>query len=40
MLADSLSEQVTPAVVSDLSMQHAAQIVKEKYGAAEWNCRR
>jgi lipoate-protein ligase A len=40
MLADSLSEQVAPAVVSDLSMQHAAQIAKEKYGAAEWNCRR
>ena len=40
MLADSLSEQVTPSVVSDLSMQQAAQIAKEKYGAAEWNCRR
>lgn len=40
MLADSLSEQVDSFVVSDLTMQHAAQIAKEKYGAAEWNCRR
>jgi lipoyl(octanoyl) transferase len=40
MLAGALGEQVDSFVVSDLIMEQAAQIAKEKYGAAEWNCRR
>ena len=40
MLAGALGERVDPFVVSDLMMQHAAQLAKKKYGAAEWNCRR
>jgi lipoyl(octanoyl) transferase len=40
MLADALGDQVDSFVVSDLIMEQAAHIAKEKYGAAEWNCRR
>jgi lipoyl(octanoyl) transferase len=40
MLAGALGERVDSFVVSDLMMQHAAQLAKKKYGAAEWNCRR
>jgi lipoate-protein ligase A len=40
MLASALSERVDSFVVSESVMEQAAQIAKEKYGAAEWNCRR
>jgi lipoyl(octanoyl) transferase len=40
MLAGALGEQVDCSAVSDLLMEQAAHLVKEKYGAAEWNCRR
>jgi lipoate-protein ligase A len=40
MLAGALAERVDSSVVSDLAMKHAAHLAKEKYGAAEWNCRR
>jgi lipoyl(octanoyl) transferase len=40
MLADALGRQVDSFVVSDLVTEQAARIAKEKYGAAEWNCRR
>ena len=39
MLAGALGEQVDSFVVSDLMMEQAAHIAKEKYAAAEWNCR-
>jgi lipoate-protein ligase A len=39
-LAGALSEQIDPFMVSNLVMEQAAQMAKEKYGAAEWNCRR
>jgi len=40
MLAAALSEQVESLVVPESVMEQAARIAKEKYGAAEWNCRR
>jgi lipoyl(octanoyl) transferase len=40
MLAGALGEKVDAFVVPELIMEHAARIAKEKYGAAEWNCRR
>ena len=40
MLAAALSEQVDSFVVPESVMVQAARIAKEKYGAAEWNCRR
>src|ERR1700722_14319868 len=40
MLAAALADRVDSFVVSDLIMKQATQIAKEKYGAAEWNCRR
>ena len=40
MLAGALGEKVDSFVVPELMMEHAARIAKEKYGAAEWNCRR
>jgi lipoate-protein ligase A len=40
MLAAALARQVDSFVVTDLIMEQAARIAKEKYGAAEWNCRR
>jgi lipoyl(octanoyl) transferase len=40
MLAGALGEQVHSFVISDLFMEQAAHLAREKYGAAEWNCRR
>jgi lipoate-protein ligase A len=40
MLAGALGEKVDSFVVPELIMEDAARIAKEKYGAAEWNCRR
>jgi lipoyl(octanoyl) transferase len=41
MLAGALGEQVESVVLSDLIvMEQAAHLAKEKYGAADWNCRR
>jgi lipoate-protein ligase A len=40
MLAGALGEKVDSFVVPELVMEHAARIAKEKYCAAEWNCRR
>jgi lipoate-protein ligase A len=40
MLAQALGEQVDSSVVSDLNLEQAAHLAKEKYGAAEWNRRR
>ena len=40
LLAGALGEQVDVSVVSDLMTEQAAHLAKEKYGAAEWNCRR
>jgi lipoyl(octanoyl) transferase len=40
MLAGALGEHVDSSVVSDVTMEQAAGLAKEKYGAAEWNCRR
>jgi lipoate-protein ligase A len=40
LLAGALGEQVDDSSVSDLMMEQAAYLAKEKYGAAEWNCRR
>jgi lipoate-protein ligase A len=39
-LAGVLCDRVDSFVLSDLMFEHAAQIVKKKYGAAEWNSRR
>jgi lipoate-protein ligase A len=39
-LAGALGEHVDSSVLSDLIMEQAARLAKEKYGAAEWNCRR
>jgi lipoate-protein ligase A len=39
-LAGVFCDQVDSFVLSDLMSEHAAQIVKKKYGAAEWNSRR
>jgi lipoyl(octanoyl) transferase len=39
LLAAALGEQVEVFAVSDMMMEKAARIVKEKYAAAEWNCR-
>ena len=39
MLASALSEQVTVFTLSDVLVEKAARIAKEKYAAAEWNCR-
>jgi len=40
LLASVLSDHVDSSAVSDLMMEQAAHLAKEKYGAAEWNCRR
>jgi lipoyl(octanoyl) transferase len=40
MLAGALGEQVESYDPSDMFMERAKQIAKEKYGAAEWNRRR
>lgn len=40
MLAGALSEQVESYDPSEIFMERAEQIAKEKYGAAEWNRRR
>jgi lipoyl(octanoyl) transferase len=40
MLAGALGEQVESYDPSDMSMERAKRIAKEKYGAAEWNRRR
>lgn len=40
LLAGTLGEQVDSSSVSELMMEQAAYLAKEKYGAAEWNCRR
>jgi lipoate-protein ligase A len=40
MLAAALARQVDSFVFTDLVIEKAARIAKEKYGAAEWNCRR
>jgi lipoyl(octanoyl) transferase len=39
-LAGALGDRVDSFVLSDLMFEHAAQIAKKKYGAAEWNSRR
>jgi lipoate-protein ligase A len=39
-LAAELADRVDAFVITDLIMEQAAQLAKEKYGAAEWNCRR
>jgi lipoate-protein ligase A len=39
-LAAELADRVDAFVITDLMMEQAAQLAKEKYGAAEWNCRR
>jgi hypothetical protein len=39
MLAGALGEQVDVFTLSDVTMEKAARIAKEKYAAAEWNCR-
>jgi len=39
MLANALGEQVDLFTLSDMMMEKAARIAKEKYAAAEWNCR-
>jgi lipoyl(octanoyl) transferase len=39
-LAAALADRVDSFVLTDSIMEQAAQIAKEKYGAAEWNCRR
>lgn len=39
MLAGALGEQVDSIVISDLIIEQAAHIAKEKYSAEEWNCR-
>lgn len=40
LLAGALGEQVESYDPSDMFMERATQIAKEKYGAAEWNRRR
>jgi lipoyl(octanoyl) transferase len=40
LLAGALGEQVDSCGVSNLILEQAAELAKEKYGAAEWNCRR
>jgi lipoyl(octanoyl) transferase len=39
MLASALSDQVDVFTLSDVMVEKAARIAKEKYAAAEWNCR-
>jgi lipoate-protein ligase A len=39
LLASALAEQVEVLSLSDMMMEKAAHIAKEKYAAAEWNCR-
>jgi len=39
MLVNALGEQVEIGDLSDVLMEKAVRIAKEKYGAAEWNCR-
>ena len=39
MLAGALGEQIDVFALSDVMMEKAARIAKEKYAAAEWNCR-
>ena len=39
LLASALGEQVEFFTLSDVMMEKAARIAKEKYAAAEWNCR-
>ena len=39
-LAGVLCDRVDSFVLSDLMSEHAGQIAKKKYGAAEWNSRR
>jgi lipoyl(octanoyl) transferase len=39
-LAGVLCHRVDSFVLSELMLEHAAQIAKKKYGAAEWNSRR
>ncbi|MBV8417096.1 MAG: lipoate--protein ligase family protein [Verrucomicrobia bacterium] len=39
MLVNALGEQVEIYDLSDALMEKAVRIAKEKYGAAEWNCR-
>jgi lipoate-protein ligase A len=39
MLAGALGEQVDLFTLSNVMMEKAARIAKEKYAAAEWNCR-
>jgi lipoyl(octanoyl) transferase len=40
LLASALGEHVDSSAVSDLMMEQAAYLAKEKYSAAEWNRRR
>ena len=40
LLAAALARQVDSFVVTNVIMEQAARMAKEKYGAAEWNCRR
>jgi lipoate-protein ligase A len=40
LLASVLSDHVDSSAVSDLMMEQAAHLAKEKYSAAEWNRRR
>jgi lipoyl(octanoyl) transferase len=40
LLAGALGEHVDSSVVSELMIEQAAHLAKEKYGAAEWNRRR
>jgi lipoyl(octanoyl) transferase len=39
MLADALGDQVEVFTLSDVMMEKAARVAKEKYATAEWNCR-
>jgi lipoyl(octanoyl) transferase len=39
LLASALGEQVDVFTLSEVMMEKAARIAKEKYAAAEWNCR-
>jgi hypothetical protein len=39
MLVNALGEQVEIYTLPDALMEKAVCIAKEKYGAAEWNCR-
>jgi lipoyl(octanoyl) transferase len=39
MLANALGEQVEVFTLSEVMMEKAGRIAKDKYAAAEWNCR-